>query len=344
VPTLNRTKDETKTIIKWFAIALGIIFLFSMGIKLLIFAKDLFIPPPPPTATFGKLPPIAFPNQAKRNITYSINTLTGYLPTLSDRAKVYKITNNPPTLLSLENARAKVVRVGFTSPGTQISEDTYQWTIQDAIQRKITMNIYSSNFKLSSSYLSAKTLGAYSGTDDANNAIKTAKSFLLNMYLFPSDIDESKTKITPYSIESNSLIPAEKITKAKIVKVDFFQKDMNNLPIYYEKGASTTFDFLVGKNGEQQILEATYIHKDISDVSSTYAIKTAQEAYSELQNGKVYIIDNDQNTANVTIKNVYLGYYIGEVDQNFLMPIIVFEGSNNFLAYVSAVRDEWIGN
>jgi hypothetical protein len=126
--------------------------------------------------------------------------------------------------------------------------------------------------------------------------------------------------------------------------VDFFQKDMNNLPIYYEKGASTTFDFLVGKNGEQQILEATYIHKDISDVSSTYAIKTAQEAYSELQNGKVYIIDNDQNTANVTIKNVYLGYYIGEVDQNFLMPIIVFEGSNNFLAYVSAVRDEWIGN
>jgi len=332
------------TILKWGAIALGIIILFSMGIKLIMFVKNVFTPPPPPTATFGKLPPIAFPDQTKENLTYTINTLTGYLPAFPDRAKIYRIIINPPTLLGLNNAGAEVAKVGFTSPGTQISEDTYQWTSQDEIQRKMTMNIYSSNFKLSSPYLSAKTLGIFSRTDEENDAIKTAKSFLSKMSLFPSDIDESKTKITSYSIDTGSLIPVGNITKAKIVKVDFFQKDIDNLQIYYQKGPSSTLDFLVGKTVEQQVFEATFVHKNISDVSSTYAIKTAQEAYSELQNGSAYIANKDNNIVNFTIKNVYLGYYVGEADQNFLMPVIVFEGSNNFLAYVSAVKDEWIGN
>lgn len=323
---------------------MGIIILFSIGIKLIMFVKNVFTPPPPPTATFGKLPPIAFPSQTKENLTYTINTLTGYLPAFPDREKIYRIIINPPTLLGLNNTGAEVAKVGFTSPGTQISEDTYQWTSQDEIQRKITMNIYSSNFKLSSSYLSAKTLGTFLGTDEANDAIKTAKSFLSKMSLFPSDVDESKTQITPYSIEAGALVPAENITKAKIVKVDFFQNDIDKLPIYYEKGTSSTFDFLVGKNGEQQVFEATFIHRNISNISSTYAIKTAQEAYSELQNGNAYIANKDNDIVNFTIKNVYLGYYVGEADQNFLMPIVVFEGSNNFLAYVSAVRDEWIGN
>jgi hypothetical protein len=163
--------------------------------------------------------------------------------------------------------------------------------------------------------------------------------------LFPTDIDDSKTKTSLYSIEAGVLVPVNKISDTKIVAVDFFQKDIDKLPIYYEKGTSSTIDFWVGKeNVALEVVNVTFLHKNISNVFSTYAIKTAQQAYSELQGGKAFIAYKDPNISEITIKNVSLGYYIGEADQNFLMPIVVFEGSNNFLAYVSAVRDEWIGN
>ena len=345
MPTLNKAKDETKIVLKWGAISFGIIILFIMAIKFMAFVKDLFTPPPPPSASFGKLPPIAFPNQIKENLTYSVDTLTGYLPSFSDRAKVYKITIDPPTLLGFEKTRQKVGQIGFTSSGTQISEDTYQWVSQGTLQKSITINIFSSNFALSSSYPVTPSLQTFSGTDDVDNTIDTAKSFLTEMSLFPQDLDESKTKTTLYSTDQSVLVSAAKISNAKIVQVDFFQKDIDSLPIYYEKGISSTLDFLVGKEeGRQEIVGATFFHRNISETSSTYAIKTAQQAYSELQNNKAYIAYKDPNTVEFTVKKVSLGYYIGATDQNFLMPVIVFEGSNNFLAYVSAVKDEWISN
>ncbi|MDP2585499.1 MAG: hypothetical protein Q8P29_01325 [Candidatus Levybacteria bacterium] len=346
MPTLNKTKKETQAILKWGGISLAIIFLFFMGMKFLIFVKDLFTPPPPPEVAFGKLPVIPFPNQIKENIAYSLDTLTGFLPNFSDRAKVYEVISDPPTLLGLNKTLEKVSEIGFKSGGIQIAEDTYQWVDQTAsLQRKITMNIFSSDFSLASPYLITPSLEKFSGTDEKNRAIDVAKSFLSKMSLFPKDIDDNKTKTTLYTIEEATLIPTSKISNTKIVGVDFFQKDLDNFPIYYDKGISSTIDFLIGKeNGELKVVSARFFHKNISKTASTYAIKTASQAFSELQKGKAYIAYKPANTVEFTIKKVFLGYYIGENQQKFLMPIIVFEGSNDFVAYVSAVRDEWISN
>lgn len=344
--TLNKTKKETQTVLKWGGISLAIIFLFFMGIRFLTLVKDFLTPPPPPQASFGKLPSIPFPKQVKENISYSLDTLTGFLPNFSDRAKIYKITAGPPTLLGLDKTREKVTQIGFTSPGTQISEDTYQWIDQtSSLQRRITMNIFSSDFVLSSSYLITQSLETFSGPDEKNRTIETAKSFLSNMALSPQDIDENKTKTTLYAIRESALIPTSKITNAKIVKVDFFQKDLNGLPIYYDKGISSIIDFLIGKeNNEMKVVGARFSHKNISKTSSTYAIKTASQAFSELKKGKAYIAYKPANTVEFIIKKISLGYYIGEDKQEFLMPVVVFEGNDDFIAYVSAVRDEWISN
>jgi hypothetical protein len=346
VPTLNKAKKETQLIFKWGGISVGIIFLLFIAIKFFTFVKALFVPPPPPEASFGKLPSIPFPNQTKENITYSLDTLTGFLPSFSDRAKVYRITSDPPSLLGLEKTRQKVSSIGFESNGIQIAEDVYQWVDQGkSLQRNITMNIFSSDFNLSSPYLITQSLENFSKSDEKNLAIDTAKSFLSNMALFPQDIDESKTKTTLYSIAGNALIPAPKISNTKIIKVDFFQKNLDNLPIYYDKGISSTIDFLIGKEKQQlEIVDARFFHKNISETSSTYAIKTANQAFLELQKGKAYIANKPANTVEFAIRKVFLAYYIGEDKQEFLMPVIVFEGNNDFIAYVSAIKDEWINN
>lgn len=344
MPTLNKAKSETKLALKWGGMAFGIILFIFMGTKFTAFIMGLFSPPPSPGATFGKLSPIPFPNQTKEAITYSLDTISGSLPTFQDRVRVYKTIPNPPTLLGIDKARKKVSKIGFSSPGTQISEDTYRWDFPTkSLSKTITMNIFSSDFTFSSSYLSLKTLQMFSKSDERNNAVDTAKTFLVNMSLFPQDIDESKTKTTLYSIVNMTIVPASKISNTKIVKVDFFQKDLNGLPIYYDKGVSSTIDFSVGKENKiMEVVDARFFHKDISEIFSDYAIKTAKQAYSELQQGQAYIAYKPANVIDFTIKNVFLGYYAGENPQEFMMPIIVFEGNDNFLAYVSAVTDEWV--
>lgn len=344
--TLNKAKKQTQTILKWGGIFLVLIFLFLVGIRFLTFVKDAITPPPLPQTAFGKLPPISFPDHQKENITYSLNTLSGFLPNFSDRARVYKIVAPQPTLLGLEKTREKVAQVDFISNGVQISEDTYQWVDQEkSLQRKITINIFSGDFNLSSPYLVTPSLQTFSRTDEKEEIIEEAKSFLSSMSLLPSDIDEKKTKTTLFSIEGSALAPTSKISNTKIVKVDFFQKDVDSMPIYYENGITSTINLLLGKEKNiLQVVDATYFHKDISQASSTYAIKSASQAFEELKKGKGYIAYKPEGIVEFTIKEVFLGYYTGKKEQEFLMPIVVFKGDNDFVGYVSAVRDEWISN
>ena len=344
MPTLNKAKSETQLVLKWGGVALGIILLIFIGIRLPALIMGLFASPPAPEASFGKLPPIPFPNQTKEAITYSLDTISGSLPTFSDRTRVYKTISNPPTLLGLDKTRKKVSKIGFSSSGTQVSEDTYRWeNLTKSFSGTITMNIFSSDFTLSSSYLSSETLQLFSKSDERNSAVDVAKTFIKNMSLFPQDIDESKTKTTLYSVANMTIVPTSKISNTKIVKVDFFQKDLNGLPIYYDKGGSSTIDFLIGKENKiMRVVEARFFHKDISEIFSAYALKTAEQAYSELQQGQAYIAYKPANAVSFIIKKVFLGYYAGENPQEFMMPIVIFEGNDNFLAYVSAVRDEWV--
>ena len=346
MPTLNKAKKQTQTILRWGGISLFIIFIFLMGVRFLTFVKDILTPPAPPTASFGKLDPISFPNQQKENIIYSLDTLSGFLPNFSDRAKVYKIAPDQPTLLGLNKTRERVSRVDFTLQETQIAQDVYQFSDSDSsLQRKITINIFSSDFTLSSPYLLTPSLQTLTNSNEKDNAIDKAKSFLVDLSLFPEDIDENKTKTSLYSIAEATLIPTSKIAGSKIVRVDFFQKDVDGLPIYYDKGISSTIDLLIGKeNNGLKVVNATYFHKNISKNSSTYAIKSASTAFSELRQGKGYVASKPQNLVEISIKKVSLGYYIGELEQELLMPVVVFEGDNDFVAYISAVRDEWINN
>jgi hypothetical protein len=50
----------------------------------------------------------------------------------------------------------------------------------------------------------------------------------------------------------------------------------------------------------------------------------------------------DNAGGTVTIRRIYLGYYDSLTPQEFLMPIVVFEGDGGFLGYVQAVTNEWL--
>ena len=111
----------------------------------------------------------------------------------------------------------------------------------------------------------------------------------------------------------------------------------------YPGGKNSTMNLVIG-SGEREslVVNARFFYQKSTDKSATYPIKTAEEAFEELKNGKGRVVSQNGNDLNIVIKNVYLGFYSEGKLQDYLMPVIVFEGTNDFIAYVSAVKDEWI--
>lgn len=346
MPTLHEVTKDTKKIL-FVCSFLLIIFLLVGGyinLRQTIQEKFFPIPPAPPTVLFGKLANLPFPkSKFTQEFSFTIDTLSGVLPVFPDRVKVYKTTTKEPNLLALTKAEEKVSSIGFKSPGTSLNEFLYQWNDAQNPNRKLLLNINSYNFTLTSDFIHDPTISQSIQTPTERYATEKAQLFFSSLY-FPSDIDSQKTKISLFAVDSQKLVPVTNVSQTKIVRLDFFQHDIDNLPFYYSFPPYSTMYVLVGPPDlNRQIVEAFLFHQDIDlNSSATYPIKTTQEAFSELQNNKAYIASHTGTGKKIRITNVYLGYYSGQIQQQHLMPIIVFAGDNDFLAYVSAIKNEWI--
>lgn len=345
--TLHQATEKTKVLLKFGGIFLATIFLLLIVFRIGGNLKEHFFPTPlpPPTVSFGKLKDLEFPqNETNKPLTYSLNTLSGTLPKLSDRATVYKIIPPEANILALQKAEGIVQKIGFTDPPTALSESLYQWASQAYLSRKILLNIHSFDFNLSSDFLYNPEVLAAKSLPNENGAIAKAVSFSESLSLFPLDIDKSKTKTTLLTIKNLKPTPTTSLSTANLIRVDFFQKDINKFPIFYPHPSQSTMNVFIASGAvEGQVVEANFYHQNISEIAATYPIKTADEAFLELQKGKAYIASYFGEDKNVIIKDVFLGYYLGEKPQDYLMPIIIFSGDNGFFAYIQAVKDEWIG-
>lgn len=346
--TLHKATALTKKILAGGAIAVVAIVLVAGGLRVGTQIKEYFFPTPlpSPTVKFDKLPSLKFPDNAINppagGFTYRLNTLSGQLPTLPTQTNVYKIVKPEPSLLALQKAQEQVSKIGFNSPPTRIQNTTYQWVNQNTPSKKLLLDITSFNFSLASDLFSDQDVLSAKNLPDENGAITQAKNFFQNID-FPQDIDATKTKTTLLSIGENKLTPATSFSKAQIIRVDFFQKDVDKLPIYYPNPKNSIMYVLIaGGSFTPQVVEAKFFHHNISEISSTYPIKTAEEAFSELKNKKAYIASYLSSDSNIAVKDISLGYYLADKEQNYLFPIIVFEGNNGFFAYVEALRDEWV--
>lgn len=344
MPSLSKVRSETRFILKWGSI-LAILFLV-VYLGTVIKEKISPSPNPPPTVSFGKLNQIEFPpSREKEGFKYTIDTLTGKLPEFPDRTKIYKFSPGRVDFLSLEKAKEKVSVLGFKNKESFIAENTYEWIEREPLLRKISYNILSSDFVFSTSFLTDPIVESGTNLPTDDEAIGIAKRFFESQSSFPKDIDETKTKIALFSIKNYTLIPADEIQKAKIIRIDFFQKDIDGLPIYYPNFMFSTINALIaGGQNAPQVVEASFSYHYISNDSATYPIKSSSQAFEELKREKAIIISYSGKTTDILIKNVFLAYYLDQKNQKHLMPIIVFEGNDDFVAYVSAVKDEWINN
>lgn len=339
--TLHKVIEETRSIGKWASVTIICFLLILLVARIGGNIKEYFFPTPkpPPTVIYGKLPELLFPkNISDKKFSYAINTVSGVLPALPDRVSISPVFSNNPNLLSLERAEEKAEQAGFLRKGNSLTETAYEWTENKFPFRTLTMDIVLLNFKITNNSFITNGIAP-----DEALAKQAVDKLLTKMSLLPGDIDASKTKITFLAFTNGQFTPATSQSNANATRIDLFQKDINDLPIYYQNPPYSTMNFIVAKNRfEQQIIQALFSHFSIKEDSGTYPLKTAKAAFSDLENGKAYIASYNGNDNSIQIKNVSLGYYLGETEQQYLMPVIIFEGDNNFVAYVSAITDSWI--
>ncbi len=347
--TLSNASKDLKELLKWSGIFIGILVIILLLVRLGFFIKELIYPTPPPRpmVAFGKLQPQSFPqNAVNQNFTYSIDTLTGSLPFFANQTKIYRIKPIQPDLLAVNKFEEKASNIGFLRGYTAISDKIFEWKSNPNlgnIEKYIRVNIVNEDFTITSRYKSDNDVLNAKNLPDIPDAKNIAVNMLQQMNAIEEDIDLEKTKTNLYSIQNSSLVTSTSLSSSQIIEVNLYQKDIDKLPIFYEKANSSNISILIGGGGYRgQIVGADFIHQTVSDESSTYPIISANQAFEELKNGRGYITSYFGKNTNISINNIFLAYYMGSQAQDFLMPIMVFEGNDGFFAYVSAITDEWI--
>lgn len=370
--TLHKAVEITRKFLIGAVIGLASLFVIMLLFRLGIIIKNIIIPPETQPANFlyGEIPDIVFPESTNGSkLTYEINTVSGSLPEFPDRINVYQLIAPKPSLLNLDKTKEKIKRLGFVDESgsllkeTVLGNDNYLWAENTNLGRRITINSLTSDFALTSNFLSLPGVLNSNQSPTRDGAIKTVTNFLTLAEIPLDDIDFAKSKVEFYSIDNGRLIPENNLSKAKIARIDLVQKNLEfdldtgipdltggykkikmDLPIMYSFAPYTTMSFLVGKNEDsEEIVKANFVHK-IADTANknvaTYNIKNAEQAFKELQEGKAFVATYVGLKSKVTINNIYLAYYLDDKTEKYLMPIIVFEGTDGFLAYVSALRIE----
>jgi len=326
-------------------------YLAGWGIKLY---KQYFPPDPPaPQSGFGKLSKIKFPKESARP-EMLLELPTGEIPTFPDRMTVYSSPIKRSSFLNANKAIEQAAKLGFTFKPVEVSKTEYVWNGQDQLSSKLSMNIITGQFNLIRQWQNNPGLAKLIGFKSDAQVLASAAGFLRKSDLLPNDI-LGEEKVSYLKADSGKLTPALSLSDADFVQVDFFRKNieqvepetkvvMDNYPFYRpipDKGLIRLI--LSGSNDSNErliLFENSYTEIDYTNFS-TYLIKTGAQAWEELKNGGGFVTDNSPDTGTIKIRRMFLGYFDGGVDE-YTMPVYIFLGDKNLVAYVLAITDEWI--
>lgn len=302
--------------------------------------------PPAPNVAFGKLPKVKFPqSEYSYPKNFTLETVGGELPEASPTAKVYQIPKKLPSLLAARRAQEFVSRLGFVDKPILKTSARYKFKDPKEPLRTLDLDIINYNFSLEYDFLADPKVFEEKNLPPPQQAKTEAESFFARTGNFPSDLQKGERKVSFLQLAGDKLLPTTSLSKADAVRVDFLRSGVDSFPILPPEFEKTpVFAVFSGARQEvKRIILAQFYYFDVNYESyATYPIKPPQEAWKELKAGKGFISRWRGKDQQVVIRKVYLAYLDFPQYQSFLQPIFVFEGDQEFVAYLAAVKDEWM--
>lgn len=346
--TLTETAKTARQAIKVGGLLVGVV----LFIKFSLFVYNTYLkvanppPPIPPTVEFGKLPSIKFPEKLHPELTLRLETPTGGTPNLGDRATVYLMPTFRSHFGALDEANATAKKMGFRKTAKEITERRYRWESDDFLPSTLEMDIINGSFRMQRNWQADPTILSDKQLPGKEQTSVETKSFLRQAGLITDELEAAKLEVSYLSFSAGQYIKAVSLSEADFVQVDLFRSDIEEHQVLTEEPEKGVVRLIFSGSRESEkrvvLAEYNYFPVDI-DQLATYPIKSASQAWRELQTRQGYIASIGENTGGVVaIRRIYLGYFDAEVSLGFLMPVIVFEGDNGFYGYVQAITNEWL--
>jgi len=308
------------------------------------------VPPrvPPATVGFNRLALINFPPPTVElpDLEYTIETATGTLPVFPEQMDVYAMPQKAANLSSFDKMKSNALAFGFGGEPIQTTERLYKFSHLLApvtFEADIVTEVFSVSYKLASD-----TSPLQSRSPTVESATQTASGLLKSAGLLTEDLSGPVGHIF-LKVEGQNMVKALSLSDAQFVQVNLFRKSFGEnqeYPSVTSNPDKANVWFIVSGSidQEKQIIAGEYRYFNVDqELVETYPIKTAEQALQDLVAGRGYISSLGLNVdGNVTIRNIYLGYYDPNVPSAFYQPIVIFEGDDNFLAYVPAVVNEYL--
>jgi len=347
--TLTQTAYYSRKAIKYGSIGLlALIILRATFVSVRTYWKRRYPPPPPqPTVAFGKLPKLNFPQEGNLPpMNFKLETISGTLPQLSSQAKVFFIPQPSPNLLAWDKTKTWARTLGFTQEPEKTDKFSYRFESEIEPKTSLEVNVLTRNFHLFYDWKNDLEILSSGNPPQEAQAISLARGFLQTANALSEDLSQGEAEVIYFKYKDGNLAKALFFSEANFVKVNLFRKEIDQIKVLpanpKDSNVSVMMTAAAGRN--RGVIEVNYTHFPISEGNyATYPLKDASVAWSQLTSGKGFVANLGNNpSGKATIRNVYLAYYDSQSPQNFLQPIIVFEGDNDFYAYVPAVSDQWV--
>lgn len=346
--TLTETAYYSRKIIKY----------GSIGFVVLLVLRSLFItfqaywkkthppPPPPPTFAFGKLPKLKLPAQGNLpELTFKIETISGTLPKLPDRAKVFFMPQPSPSLLSWDKTKTWARSLGFTKDPQETEKFSYRFVSETTPKSTLDVNVLTKNFHLSYDWKNDMEILSQGNPPQETQAISLAKGFLQSSGVLTDSLSQGKSEVIYFKYIEGNLVKALFFSEANFAQVNFFREEIDGFKIMPPNPKETNVMVLLSaaKDKLRSIVEVKYINYPISQERfATYTLKNPTTAWNQLTSKGGFIANLGNNpSGKITVRDAYLAYFDSNEPQNFLQPVFVFEGDNDFYGYVPAITDSW---
>jgi len=346
--SLTETAQSMRRMIKLGGLSLGVFLLLKLG--LFVYRTYLVVlnppPPPPPAVAFGKLPAIDFPEKLHPELTLRLETPTGGTPNLGDRAETYLMPTFRSNLLALDQSKETAKKMSFRTEPKEITERRYRWENNEFLPSTLEMDIINGSFLLKRNWQADPTILSEKQLPGKEQTLVEAKNFLRQAGLMTEEMDTARMEIAYLNFSSGQYVEAISLSEADFAQVDLFRPDIDEQPVLPEdpKKGIIRLIFSGAREAEKRVVQAEYNYFPVNiEQKTTYPIKTASQAWRELQTRQGYIANTGNNPEGIiSIRRIFLGYYDASESQGFLLPIIVFEGDNDFYGYVQAVTNQWL--
>ena len=259
---------------------------------------------------------------------------------------MYFIPIPKENLQSNQRAMDTAVKMGFNSNPLEITRTLKQWT--DTYNPLLTLryNIATENFVLKYDWANDASIFNQKELPDEDSAKEEAKNYFNNLGILSKESQDAQSVISYLRASAGLYTPAPSLSSADFVRLDYLQKDIDNLPVLGDSPQRSPFYVIFSgtKDTKRRLVEINYTVWNIDKENfATYPLRPIEEAWTDIQTGKGYIADPGTSGSNLAgVKKIYMAYYYPTKAMNFLEPLYVFEADKNFVAYVPAIAKNWL--